>query len=105
MKQRKWYDAIRKYSHQYLPVLLETELEQYIQEPEYKEFSDALDAICEKHPIVITVTEHQMPCQLNEEEVDALREYLEVKADIQQLITDWYLGEILRLRCLLMTKE
>lgn len=106
MKQRKWYDAIRKYSQQYLPVALDTELyEQYSQEPEFKELSDAMDAISEKYPVVVTVTESRKPCQLNEEEVNALREYLELKESNHRFIEDWFLGEILRLRCMLMLKE
>ncbi len=106
MMQRKWYEAICKYGKEHLPQTLEQELfDQYSKEPEFQKFSDAMDAVYEKYPNVMRAIEFHKPCQLNEEEVDALRNYLAIKDDNQRFIEAWYLGEILRLRCKLMLKE
>ena len=106
MNQRKWYDMIRKYSEENLPDTLEQEMfDQYSKEPEFKEYSKAIDEVLEQHPNVMEAVAFHRPCNLNPEDIEPLRKYLAIRAKEQDFIRGWFLGEILRLRCKLMLKE
>lgn len=106
MSKRKWYDAVVKYSVNTPIIALAQEMyDQYSQEPEYNEITDAMESIYENHPNVMQAVEFDDPVQMGADDVEALRQYLRLKVQNQTLVEEWFMGEILRLRCLLMLKD